>query len=169
MHSCNECNFSCDRPFKLKDHQFTRHRGGAFTCDTCEASFLVRKNLQRHKRIHNDSSRRVFRNKKTNHELKEVVATILSHNSCSKPEVLEDHKTTKHTGLKYECQNCQALFSKSKILKEHFSGEHEPESKFWACNLCGYSTRFNNGYYQSLISDNMADVLNKISFYFEFG
>ena len=149
IHSCNECNFSCDRPYKLENHRFTKHRGGALICDICEASFLGKNNLLAHKRIHNNPLRQVLKSKKKNHEFKEAVATTL-HNcedcgfSCIKAEVLAHHEITKHTGLKYECQKCQATFSKSKTLKEHFSAEHGVEKKFWVCNLCGYSTRFKN-------------------------
>ena len=139
-HPCNECNFVCDRPYKLKDHKFTRHRGGALICDICEATFSVRHNLWAHKRIHNDPLKQVLKSK--NHEFKEVVASISLHNcddcgfSCTKSEALEDHKMSKHTGLKYECQKCQACFSNSKVLKKHFSDEHvEPKSKFRSCKL----------------------------------
>ena len=149
MHPCNECNFVCDRPYKLKDHMFTRHRGGALICDICETSFSVRHNLWAHKRLHNDPLKHAFKIKKENNECKEVDATTSLYNcddcgfSCTKPETLAVHKESKHTGLKYECQKCKASFSKSKVLKEHFSEKHgHPESKLLSCDLCGYSTRF---------------------------
>ena len=35
-HTCPECSFSCDRPARLREHVYTKHRGGSFPCPVRE-------------------------------------------------------------------------------------------------------------------------------------
>jgi len=122
---CEECGFSCAQRDNLRLHKQFKHPGGRqnkkFNCDMCEASFLTKSNLTRHRMTHTS--------------LKDYVCE-----TCGKAfkdsGALKQHNFS-HGSADFVCSQCHMRFTSPLYLSRHMDRKHPMDGvQPFTCGVC---------------------------------
>jgi len=124
---CESCGFSCSQRDNLRLHKEFKHpsegqQDKKFTCQICDASFLTKSNLSRHKMSHSDQKSYVCE-------------------TCGKafkdPGALKQHNFS-HGAPDYGCTLCDQKFTSPLYLNRHMLRIHPTDGvQPITCGTCG--------------------------------
>ncbi|CAH1983478.1 unnamed protein product [Acanthoscelides obtectus] len=120
IHKCTYCQYKTVYASALYNHT-TKHTGAKYTCTKCDASFIYKRTLdnhmlQKHPEFTASVSSKIHECTHCGYK-----TTHVQH--------LADH-IVKHTGVKFSCAKCDALFMCKRTLDYHISRKHHELTGF---------------------------------------
>ena len=140
-HICSTCGYKGFDRVRLKKHISLVHKKERFTCDQCGDKVI---NL----RYHED----------TVHYLNIYFCNICDYTAKTQ-HLLKIHTESNHLGIKYDCLECKASYSRKQALKNHKKMKHGNSLKI-ECVLCektfistfGFQHHFNGNHIANILS-----------------
>ncbi|CAC5416815.1 KRAB [Mytilus coruscus] len=123
-YSCQQCDASYTQSGKLSRHKKVVHLGEVVSikCNFCTMEFSSKTSHKKHKQnIH--------------FETKEFECEICYERFSTKYQ-MAGHKRSKHDMGRYQCKNCQKMFSFPSSFKEHTGKCNNNETKVFTCETC---------------------------------
>ena len=130
---CSMCYRGFETNVKLKKHIASAHVKKEFQCSFCEKSFALKQSLRRHfaaKHEKNKSTKiqsniHLLKNNEPVHE-KNKSNSSLGYNETFYPSHNFENKSQLSNDMKrYKCLHCDACFTQSGDMLEHFITFHE--------------------------------------------
>ncbi|KAI5637207.1 hypothetical protein NE865_10104 [Phthorimaea operculella] len=143
-HPCTKCSLVCKRPYNLKAHIKWSHsvsRTEASYCVKCDRQFASVWQFRQHLRratAHRDEIQRIDTPKPK--ARKPPVQCLACPNVYARRSAMINHYNKVHVGKsKYQCPDCNKLFTNSYHMKEHIRYRHEglPKERKHICEVCG--------------------------------
>ena len=161
-HRCQVCGQGFQKTNELKDHNYTKHLGGSFSCADCCKEYANEKGLKYHlKTIHKGEGRckcpeegctwqdkdsgKLHQHLLTVHDIGQPLVcqvTLEDGNTCKK--VFKNTRSFKthaafHLEKKFKCNQCDRHFSTESNRKTHIHRYHKAtdEETQYQCEFCG--------------------------------
>ena len=159
---CQVCNQGFQRTSELKDHNYTQHLGGSYSCAECLKSYVNEKGLKYHiKSIHkgegkckcteegcdweDKDSGKLHQHLLTAHEIGDpLVCQVILEDGSTCKKVFKNTRSFKthaafHLEKKFKCHLCDRHFSTETNRKVHISRYHknQDDETQYQCEFCG--------------------------------
>ena len=151
VYTCEVCNKSFSKRYRLKDHKYIHTGENPYTCQTCGKSFVRPSILRDHEVTHSGEKPHscadcgksftalslLKRHQQTHSGVKNYNCSYCDK-SFLNGHGLRRHELT-HTGEKpYKCETCGKSFARRSVLNDHVLSKHT-EEKPYSCSTCGKS------------------------------
>ena len=123
--TCKVCSKVLKNRLMLKTHMSVMHSDKSVVCEHCSREFKAELYLKRHiARQHSNTSQCKF------------PCTLCMHNKgrCNSEEGLQKHLLECHSGLEYQCEQCDKTFASPYARTSHKRNQHE--EKTLQCDQC---------------------------------
>ena len=144
LFKCQQCDFTANRPSRLKVHTEFIHLGIKYSCTQCEyetkAAFYLKQHIQN---IHDGIRYPCEHCEYKGGSLKK----------------LGMHIKSKHEGVQYPCDKCERKYTLNENLRKHQKAKHE--SVRFPCNQCDYQAPVKH--YLQIHIENMHEGIKKYS------
>ena len=159
---CQVCSQGFQRTSELKDHNYTQHLGGSYSCAECLKSYVNEKGLKYHiKSIHkgegkckcteegcdweDKDSGKLHQHLLTAHEIGDpLVCQVILEDGSTCKKVFKNTRSFKthaafHLEKKFKCHLCDRHFSTETNRKVHISRYHksQDDETRYQCEHCG--------------------------------
>ena len=159
---CQVCNQGFQRTSELKDHNYTQHLGGSYSCAECLKSYVNEKGLKYHiKSIHKGEARckcteegctwedkdsgKLHQHLLTAHEIGDpLVCQVILEDGSTCKKVFKNTRSFKthaafHLEKKFKCHLCDRHFSTETNRKVHIARYHrsQDDETRYQCEHCG--------------------------------
>ena len=159
---CQVCNQGFQRTSELKDHNYTQHLGGSYSCAECLKSYVNEKGLKYHiKSIHkgegkckcteegcdweDKDSGKLHQHLLTAHEIGDpLVCQVILEDGSTCKKVSKNTRSFKthaafHLEKKFKCHLCDRHFSTETNRKVHIGRYHknQDDETQYQCEFCG--------------------------------
>ena len=120
--SCEKCIHVARTQGSLKDHILYKHEGTKHQCTKCQSSFVRERDLNRHI-VSKHKFNEIIKEEPLSPSRNSSPCERCNHVARSKWS-LKEHISSKHEGIKHQCDKCATFFDRERNLKRHILSKH---------------------------------------------